>query len=52
MTLTKSLNRTIKVAAILPFFFWVIGIFNEWLGAEPLVKINTQSGYEIGRAHV
>lgn len=47
MTLTKSLNRTIKVAAILPFLFWVIGIFSEWLGAEPLVKINTQSGYVV-----
>ncbi len=47
MTLTKSLNQTIKVAAILPLLFWVIGIFNEWLGAEPLVKINTQSGYVV-----
>ena len=47
MTLTKFLNWTIKLACILPFLYWVAGVFLLWLGAEPLVKINTQSGYVI-----
>lgn len=47
MTLSKFLNWTIKLACILPFFYWVAGVFLEWLGVEPLVKINTQSGYVI-----
>jgi DMSO/TMAO reductase YedYZ heme-binding membrane subunit len=47
MTLTKFLNWTVKLACILPFFYWVAGVFLEWLGVEPLVKINTQSGYVI-----
>jgi sulfoxide reductase heme-binding subunit YedZ len=47
MTLNKFLNWTVKLACILPFFYWVAGVFLEWLGVEPLVKINTQSGYVI-----
>lgn len=47
MTLTKFLNWTIKLACILPFLYWVAGVFLDWLGAEPLVKINTQSGYVV-----
>lgn len=47
MTLTKFLNWTVKLACILPFFYWVAGVFLNWLGVEPLVKINTQSGYVI-----
>jgi methionine sulfoxide reductase heme-binding subunit len=47
MTLTKFLNWTVKLACILPFFYWVAGVFLDWLGVEPLVKINTQSGYVI-----
>lgn len=47
MTLTKFLNLAIKIAVTLPFFFWIFGIFNDWLGVEPIVKINTQSGYVV-----
>ena len=47
MTLTKFLNLAIKIAIILPFLFWIFGIFNDWLGVEPIVKINTQSGYVV-----
>ena len=47
MTLTKFLNWTIKFAAILPFVYWTVGVFQGWLGVEPLVKINTQSGYVV-----
>ena len=47
MTLTKFLNWTIKLACVLPFVYWVAGVFLNWLGVEPLVKINTQSGYVI-----
>ena len=47
MTLTKYLNWTIKLACVLPFLYWVGGTFQGWLGVEPLVKINTQSGYVV-----
>ena len=47
MTSTKLLNWILKLAIVLPFFYWVLGIFLEWLGVEPLVKINTQSGYAV-----
>lgn len=47
MTLTKSLSWTLRIAAILPFFYWLAGLFLEWHGVEPLVKINTQSGYVV-----
>lgn len=47
MTLTKLLNWTLKLAVVVPFFYWIAGIFLEWLGVEPLVKINTQSGYVV-----
>ena len=47
MTLTKFLNWTLKVLAVCPFFYWVAGFFMDWLGVEPIVKINTQSGYVV-----
>ncbi|MBY0553085.1 ferric reductase-like transmembrane domain-containing protein [bacterium] len=47
MTLTKSLSWTLRLAATLPFFYWLVGLFLEWHGVEPLVKINTQSGYVV-----
>lgn len=47
MTLTKVLNWTLKLSTLLPFIFWVAGVFQGWLGVEPLVKINTQSGYVV-----
>lgn len=47
MTVTKFLNLAVKIAIIVPFFFWVAGIFNNWLGVEPIVKINYQSGYVV-----
>jgi DMSO/TMAO reductase YedYZ heme-binding membrane subunit len=47
MTLTNFLNRTLKFVAICPFFYWVAGFFMDWLGVEPIVKINTQSGYVV-----
>lgn len=47
MTPTKILNQTMKIAVVLPFLFWIVGIFADWLGVEPIVKINTQSGYVV-----
>ena len=47
MTLTKFLNWTIKLATILPFLYWIVGVNQAWLGVEPLVKINSQSGYVV-----
>ncbi|MEQ1723841.1 MAG: ferric reductase-like transmembrane domain-containing protein [Pseudobdellovibrio sp.] len=47
MTLTKLLSWTIKLSLVLPFLYWVVGVFQGWLGIEPLVKINTQSGYVV-----
>lgn len=47
MTLTKVLNQTLKIAIVLPLLFWIIGLFTDWLGVEPIVKINTQSGYVV-----
>ena len=47
MTLTKFLNWTMKISCFAPLVYWVAGLFLELLGAEPLVKINTQSGYVV-----
>lgn len=47
MTLTKFLNRTLKILAVGPLLYWVAGFFFDWLGVEPIVKINTQSGYVV-----
>ncbi len=47
MTSTKLLTWTLKIAATLPFIYWLAGLFLGWLGIEPLVKINTQSGYVV-----
>lgn len=47
MTLTKFLNLVLKLACVGPLVYWIAGIFLNWLGAEPLVKINTQSGYVV-----
>lgn len=47
MTLNKFISWTIKLSLTLPFLYWVVGVFQAWLGVEPLVKINTQSGYVV-----
>jgi sulfoxide reductase heme-binding subunit YedZ len=47
MTLSKLANWTIKTACFMPLVYWIFGIFTDQLGVEPLVKINTQSGYVV-----
>ena len=47
MTLFKLANWTVKIACFMPILYWIVGIYAELLGVEPIVKINTQSGYVV-----